>query len=65
MKNHETDLSQFSRADFIRLGRDLRRLRAAEDARLAEVGLNRETAALEYLEGRLSLEDYIALSLGE
>lgn len=65
MKNHETNLSQFSRADFIRLGRDLRRLRAAEEARLAEVGLTREEATVEYLEGRMFLEDYLYLCGGE
>ncbi|MBI2326307.1 hypothetical protein HYU91_02875 [Candidatus Collierbacteria bacterium] len=77
MKTLETDLSRLKHslpqgrkleylyADYLRYAQNLHRLRVEEDARLAAVGLNRETAAIEYLEGRLSLKDYIALSLGE
>lgn len=65
MKTLETDLSQFNRADFIRLALDIRRLRTAEEARLAEVGLTREEATVEYLEGRMFLEDYLYLCSGE
>ena len=57
--------SEFSFNDYLRLLRGCRRSRAAEETRLAEAGLTREEATNEYLEGRLSLEDYIALSLGE
>ncbi len=77
MRAPETDLSRLKRslpsggkleylyADYLRYAQNLHRLRIEEDARLAAVGLTRETAAAEYLEGRLSLEDYTALSLGK
>jgi hypothetical protein len=77
MKTLETDLSRLKHslrqgrklkylyADYLRYAQNLHRLRVEEDVRLAAVGLTRETAALKYLEGEVSLKDYLYLCHGE